>query len=283
MPALIVCIFLFLPSSLLLGQPKTYDASIGSIEQKPSSKQSGSTTILGNQKKRIYSFYELMNLRSAFAPHSITLLDYRSSYSGRPIIRKVILFSYSDPKASHVSIAGDFNHWSPVKMERNPYGTYFFTLDLRAQEKIQRGKRSYAYKFVRDSVWISDPHNQDKKGDSMGAYVSIFYTKATEINKQISLSILEEAKGSREKLVEFSIYLPQKKYVALVGSFNDWNPDYDPMIASGKGIFRKRLRLEPGEYTYKYIADGQWLLDTYNAQTRFDPVTRELYSFFIVP
>ncbi|GMU25078.1 MAG: hypothetical protein AMXMBFR13_51490 [Phycisphaerae bacterium] len=49
--------------------------------------------------------------------------------------------------------------------------------------------------------------------------------------------------------------------VQLVGSFNNWEADKCPMTRQKDGSYRKRLSLEPGEYRYKFLVDGQWIED----------------------
>lgn len=51
------------------------------------------------------------------------------------------------------------------------------------------------------------------------------------------------------------------KKVALVGSFNDWTPSACAMTRQKDGTYRKRLSLEPGEYRYRFLVDGQWITD----------------------
>lgn len=49
--------------------------------------------------------------------------------------------------------------------------------------------------------------------------------------------------------------------VALAGSFNDWQPSEGKMTRQKDGSFRKRIQLEPGEYRYKFVVDGNWICD----------------------
>jgi 1,4-alpha-glucan branching enzyme len=49
--------------------------------------------------------------------------------------------------------------------------------------------------------------------------------------------------------------------VALVGSFNDWTPDSCAMTRQKDGSFRKVLKLQPGEYRYRFLVDGEWVTD----------------------
>lgn len=59
------------------------------------------------------------------------------------------------------------------------------------------------------------------------------------------------------------------RQVALVGDFNDWNPDATPMIRLKNGEHKVTLDLEPGrEYGYRFLIDGEvwendWEADKY--------------------
>lgn len=59
-------------------------------------------------------------------------------------------------------------------------------------------------------------------------------------------------------------FAPGRK-VAVAGSFNDWEPELNPMTdAKGDGVYRCTLRLAPGCYEYKFVVDGEWVLDDNN-------------------
>jgi 1,4-alpha-glucan branching enzyme len=46
--------------------------------------------------------------------------------------------------------------------------------------------------------------------------------------------------------------------VALVGDFNDWNPDTTPMKHKKDGSFEATVNLESGhEYQFRYLLDSQ--------------------------
>jgi 1,4-alpha-glucan branching enzyme len=55
--------------------------------------------------------------------------------------------------------------------------------------------------------------------------------------------------------------VPAPKGVYLVGEFNQWNPTTIRMLPGQDGVFRAKVRLAPGEYQYKFVADGVWLND----------------------
>lgn len=52
--------------------------------------------------------------------------------------------------------------------------------------------------------------------------------------------------------------------VSVAGSFNGWNPDADRMERDDDGVFRAELPIPPGEWTYKFVVDGDWISDPSN-------------------
>jgi hypothetical protein len=57
--------------------------------------------------------------------------------------------------------------------------------------------------------------------------------------------------------------------VALAGSFNEWNQSQLIFAREGEG-WVCRVDLDPGVYRYKFIVDGDWLLDPANPETAED-------------
>jgi hypothetical protein len=57
--------------------------------------------------------------------------------------------------------------------------------------------------------------------------------------------------------------------VALAGSFNDWNQSQFIFGREGDE-WVCRIDLEPGKHSYKFIVDGNWLLDPANPNTEDD-------------
>jgi 1,4-alpha-glucan branching enzyme len=63
---------------------------------------------------------------------------------------------------------------------------------------------------------------------------------------------------SLQKKIKFELSAPEAKVVALVGNFNQWNPQANPMKKDKKGMWKATLSLETGRYEYRFIADGHW-------------------------
>lgn len=71
--------------------------------------------------------------------------------------------------------------------------------------------------------------------------------------------------GDTLRKVELVCNLAPGKTVAVAGSFNDWEPELNPMTdLNGDGSYRCVLSLAPGCYEYKFVVDGEWVLDDSN-------------------
>ena len=230
---------------------------------------------------RVYPMHRLETLRRAVAPRYVRVLDWKQYGQTQKIENAGILFTYADYRADRVLLAGNFSNWQPIAMRRNKKGVYYHILPIR---EIEGGVRFntrdyvYRYKFLADGIWTHDPTNKNRVDDGLGAYASEFRPAGEAVPRSITVRTLREARSGEERLVEFAIYLPDTKNLALVGTFNRWNPEHDLPIKGEDGVFRLRLRLKPGEYAYKYIADGRWIMDSFNPQTRYFGEIGELCS-----
>lgn len=79
--------------------------------------------------------------------------------------KRNILFQYRDSRPSTVFIVGDFNSWTPQKMEKGDNHIWKIILQLEPGE--------YKYQFVIDGKWIRDPYNSRSKPDGYGGENSL--------------------------------------------------------------------------------------------------------------
>jgi len=78
-----------------------------------------------------------------------------------------LLFVFHDDSAESVSVAGDFNGWNQLALERNGSGLWSTEIAVR-----QSGR--FEYKFIIDGQrWIEDPSNGMKVPDSYGGLNSV--------------------------------------------------------------------------------------------------------------
>lgn len=68
--------------------------------------------------------------------------------------------------------------------------------------------------------------------------------------------------------INFSFESADAVAVFVVGDFNNWDPTAHPMKNDGTGKWNRAVMIPPGKYEYKFLADGQWLVDPGNDQRR---------------
>ncbi len=68
----------------------------------------------------------------------------------------------------------------------------------------------------------------------------------------------------KTKMIQFTFMAGEAEKVSLVGDFNNWNPDADPMEKDEYGTWTKTKMLSSGDVEYKFYVDGQWLPDPNN-------------------
>lgn len=138
--------------------------------------------------------------------------------------------------ATSVFIAGNFNNWQVGSLE----------LQLKNEGwklPIFLPDGTYAYKFIVDGRWITDPQNPILRSDgseNYNSYISI---------GDISVFKLYGHLDARE--------------VKLAGNFNMWNYTELTMSQTPSG-WELHLALPPGVYEYKFIVDEEWITDSNN-------------------
>ncbi|MFI5172841.1 MAG: glycogen-binding domain-containing protein [Chitinophagales bacterium] len=154
---------------------------------------------------------------------------------------KTIFFLRGFKNSAKVMLSGNFNRWSENgnPMQKTDSG-WITTMDL------EPGK--YFYKFIIDGNWKYDENNSLKEPDGYGSYNSTYF--------RYNYSFL--LKGFSEK-----------KNVVVSGSFNNWNELELKMKRSADG-WKLDAYLGEGMYTYKFIVDGEWMLDPENKNVRDD-------------
>ncbi len=136
-------------------------------------------------------------------------------------------------------VTGSFLNWNPkgVVMQKTSDGWV-------APVYLRDG--TYAYKFIVDGRWITDPGNPVVRNDAFG-------------NANSFLGIGEPY------LFKLDGFTNARK-VALAGSFNGWNPNELLMERSTSG-WQLPYVIAPGNYEYKFIVDGRWMIDPANPFT----------------
>jgi len=104
-----------------------------------------------------------------------------------------------------------------------------------------------------------------------------FLAIAEEIEERSPVLDMENIKGWMARLhgpsvvdegVLFSIDAPSAENVYLTGEFASWSRNGISMDRDhSDGLWKVALKLEPGEYEYRFIVDGIWIKDPKNSDT----------------
>ncbi len=63
--------------------------------------------------------------------------------------------------------------------------------------------------------------------------------------------------GASSPLVQFGFVAPHASSVALVGDFNNWDPNATPLrAASTGGVWSVEVPIQPGRHLYAFVVDG---------------------------
>jgi 1,4-alpha-glucan branching enzyme len=80
----------------------------------------------------------------------------------------------------------------------------------------------------------------------------------------------ESIANSNKRSVTFELPGVQATTVSVVGDFNNWDATGGVMKQRKDGAWTRAVRLAPGAYRYRYVADGnQWYNDP--AADRYEP------------
>ncbi|HAH23834.1 MAG TPA: hypothetical protein DCL77_08765 [Prolixibacteraceae bacterium] len=154
---------------------------------------------------------------------------------------KALFYLPANKTAQRVYISGTFNNWSttqtPMKMMGNGW---------MVELKLNPGK--YAYKFIVDGRWTTDPSNKLRERGDAGAYNSVVYC----------YNHVFELKGHKDA-----------RKVVVTGNFYGWNPRGFPMQPTADG-WSLPMYLRDGTYAYKFLVDNEWMTDPANPAVRKD-------------
>ncbi|MFT3980673.1 MAG: hypothetical protein QM687_09415 [Ferruginibacter sp.] len=155
--------------------------------------------------------------------------DYNSVVS----IGKPIIFSLTGlPDAKKVYLAGSFNQWRPFELSMTKTATGW-------ELPYVLGAGNYEYKFYVDGQAV----------DAEGNIVSNVEPGSVFVIEPNYTFRLKGNAGART--------------VYLAGDFNNWSPNGFPMKKDGDD-WVMTVHLSPGKHLYKFVVDGQWIIDPSN-------------------
>ncbi|MBU1852537.1 MAG: isoamylase early set domain-containing protein [Candidatus Omnitrophica bacterium] len=72
------------------------------------------------------------------------------------------------------------------------------------------------------------------------------------------------------KKIRFQFDAPGAKEVMVVGDFNNWDTNSTPLRRTKGSLWQKEVTLKSGRYEYKFVVDGNWILDSNNNNRVFN-------------
>jgi 1,4-alpha-glucan branching enzyme len=166
--------------------------------------------------------------------NAVSRTDGKGNVNSVISIGDVIRFKVEGFKDTNaMMVAGDFNGWRPGELKMNKTSTGW-------ELPYVLGPGNYQYKFIADGNWFIDPENPHT-GTDRGHVNSLLVVEPTH-------SFLLRGYASARD-------------VMIAGNFSDWRPYRMKKTAEGWVI---DLYLKPGKCLYKFVVDGQWILDPSN-------------------
>jgi 1,4-alpha-glucan branching enzyme len=63
------------------------------------------------------------------------------------------------------------------------------------------------------------------------------------------------------KPISFLLLAPEAKHVSVIGDFNNWSPNANPMKRQADGGWSTQIPLKHGHHQYQFLVDGVPTLD----------------------
>lgn len=139
-------------------------------------------------------------------------------------------------KANKVYVSGSFNAWQHHELQMQKTATGW-----ELPYALPDG--NYEYKFIVDNEWMKDPANPIAVSNATGTGNSFLIVGANYTFRLSKHGLAKE--------------------VFIAGDFNSWSPNSLRMQRDGDDWVFK-LHLGPGKHRYKFVVDGNWLLDPAN-------------------
>lgn len=161
---------------------------------------------------------------------------------------------FDDFNIKNVVVAGNFNNWSLKKWKMKRIDRNIYQL----KKKITDFDDNFNWEFkfvVNNSLWAEPSKNitnitpvKNWHGQRLNTY---------------NLKILPSQISENGNAIFFLEGFKNAKKVILSGSFNKWDEHFYKMTKTKNG-WKLNLQLAPNYYEYKFIVDGNWIIDPKN-------------------
>ncbi|MEO1654394.1 MAG: hypothetical protein AAFU64_12685, partial [Bacteroidota bacterium] len=166
---------------------------------------------------------------------------------------------FSELNIEKVAVSGEFNDWNKNGWHMDQINDSIY--QLRKKLKDFKDQFQWQYKFIiNEQYWVEPPIEASNQ-------VPIHFGYPHRSNLILNTSPDPLVGNTTFRLRGY----PNARRVELAGSFNDWTSNEIQMVKIGEE-WVCRIDLSDGIYLYKFIVDGQWIVDPKNPR-------RELNEF----
>ena len=136
-------------------------------------------------------------------------------------------------------------------------------------DKYSRGAKDY-FSLSKEIIMQEKPR---EKADKPEMSIKMKELVKQRLPKQLGLLEAQPRPSGQLNLNEVLVKarFPEAKEVRIVGDFNGWRADETALMSGNDGSWLKQLNLEPGQYHYRFVVDGQWLADPENPLRERNP------------
>lgn len=209
-----------------------------------------------NAESKVSILYlsDLSNLKKASSPRRIQYIDAGNLREYKKIGIEGILFTFNEPKASHVYFTANTKRYRPQQMGRSRHGIWYYVY-VPAEKDLTSSAGEIRYKFLADGFFLKDPENPTFFSDKGKGELSVF--QFSEDDETFKLGVIPLASKGYSQDILFRFQLPDAARVELAGSFNHWNAEMTTLRNKGNGIFEVKMQLPPGKHQYILKIDGK--------------------------
>jgi len=187
--------------------------------------------------------------------------DY-TKYTNEKTSRRIRVESFD---ITNVVVSGEFNSWSRDKWQMNKVDEYTYQLKKNIDDFTD--EFSWEFKFIINNSYWAEPN---KKVNNITPAVDDYGYNLNVFNLKMFTAHPNENGNACFKLDGYK----DAKRVVLTGTFNRWDEDIFNMNKTENG-WELTLQVNPGQYQYKFIIDGDWVEDMRNP----DKVENEYHGF----
>ncbi|HEX4125246.1 MAG TPA: glycogen-binding domain-containing protein, partial [Tepidisphaeraceae bacterium] len=180
-----------------------------------------------------------------------------------------------------VNLARELMGHRPIDVEPTPTEPMSRPAELvqRAKQLAQLTQYQFGQKIDSAAPSVTAPANGFFSAAHQGGIAVAPLAAVRTMPKAAGMTPNGAAKTTQQKIDEiygvrqlgtdvvFAARFEKAKQVLIAGDFNNWSGFSTPMQSQGEsGEWTMSLPLRPGRYRYRFVVDGKWVTDPFNAR-----------------